>query len=58
VGPSEEEILAMGLSEVRNTAKEWNVSLEGCKDVQQWKERLVLHFKVQRGRFYDIKVSI
>lgn len=47
--------MKMDPGQVRALARDKTVSLTGCNNVEQWKQRLILHLKVQRGIYFDVQ---
>ena len=55
-GVSIEDVMQMDVVKILNFAKDHGINLAGCKSLDQFRERLVLHLQVMRKQYFNIKV--
>jgi len=55
-GVSIEDVMQMDVVKILNFAKDHGINLAGCKSLEQFRERLVLHLRVMRNQYFNIKV--
>ena len=51
-----EDVMQMDAAQIFKFAGKHGVSLAGCKNLDQFRERLVLHLQVLRRQYFDIQV--
>ena len=55
-GVSIEDVMQMDVVKILNFAKDNGIVLAGCKSLDQFRERLVLHLRVLRNQYFNIQV--